>query len=437
MRIARRAGVILGSVIAAVATMAASAPALAAGPSWPMAATVHYGPAGNASGYSAVIAPARQDAWVFGGTNPGGTSSPAAEHWDGRRWRAWSLPAGLSGFIEAAAASSPNDIWAVGNGYALHWNGTRWAVAHAWSQAGDTTSVVAVDPRDVWVFGSSGFSGGPGLGTWNYDGRAWTRVSGVAAAIYRASAVSRDDIWAITVGPRGGSVLHYDGRAWVPVAASPALADTQLDDVAAVSANSVWVSGISPVSGTDGHLVLARWNGRCWRRFVSPWPVQQPERFAPDGAGGIWIPVITGGDTPATWIVHLSRTGVWTRTRIAAAAGTGVGVGDLALIPGTTTLWGTGGLLTTTGGSAAIWDHGVPGVRLVARAGRAGGHRGPPRYRLVVAGRGEVVRLSLTAGDRGVVRVYLAGRGCRAHRARHREPGLAWTGSPREPGEVR
>lgn len=425
MKIARRAGIILGSVTAAVATMAASV-AAPAGPPWQMATTVHYGPASNASGYSAVLAPAKDDAWAFGGTNPGGTSSPAAEHWDGRRWQAWTLPAGLSGFITAAADSSPSDVWAVGNGYALHWGGARWIVAHTWLQAGEPTSVAVTSPDDVWVFGSSGFGGEPSLGTWHYDGRSWLRVAGLAAAIYRASAVSRHSIWAITVSPHGGSVVYYDGQAWARVAsADSALADTQLDDVLAVSATRVWVSGVSPVNGTDEHLVLARWNGKCWKRFVAPWPVQQPERFATDGAGGIWIPVVTGGDSPATWILHLSRAGAWTRTRIAAARDTGVGVGDLALIPGTTTLWGTGGLVTTTGGSAAIWDHGVSGVRLAVREHRASWPHEPGRDRLVVAGRGEVVRVYLTVGDRGMIRVYLAPRGCRDHR---RGPRPAWAG---------
>jgi hypothetical protein len=415
MKIARQAGVVLASVTAAVATMAASIAAPAPRPAWQMATSVHYGPADNASGYSAVIAPAKDDAWAFGGTNPGGTSSPAAERWDGKRWHAWSLPAGLSGFIVAAAASSPGDVWAVGGEYALHWNGSRWAVAKIWSQAGQPTSVVAASPSDVWVFGSSSFSGEASLGAWHYDGRAWTRAAGIADAIYRASAVSPGDIWAITVSPRGGSVVHYDGRIWGrDAAAGSALANTQLDDVLAVSARSVWVSGVTPATAADGHLVLVRWNGRCWKRFVAPWAVQQPERFAADGAGGIWIPVVTGGVSPATWILHLSRTGVWTRTRIAAGPATGVGVGDLALIPGTTTLWGTGGLLTTLGGDAAIWEHGVPGIHLAIRERWPAYGRGSHRSRLMVAGRGEVVRVYLTGGDRGTIRVYLSARGCRA-----------------------
>jgi hypothetical protein len=365
MKRAQRAAFIVGSLSAAVlvttglvTTGIPAQAARASAPNWQIVATVHYGPGGNASGYSAVVAPKKSDAWVFGGTNPGGASSPTAEHWDGRRWQPSPLPQGLSDFIVAADASSARNVWAVGAGYALRWNGSRWSVAKTWPQAGQLTSVAAVNRNDVWVFGSSTFSGEPGLGTWHFNGRSWIRARGLANAIYRASAVARHDIWAITISPRGGSVARYNGHAWARVrSAASALANTQLNDVLALSRTSVWVSGISPVDGTSGHLVLAYWDGSRWRRFVAPWGVQQPERFASDGAGGIWIPVVSTGGDAATWILHLTRAHRWTRTPIAAGQAAGVGVGDLALIPGTTSLWGSGGLLTTTGGNATIWAY--------------------------------------------------------------------------------
>jgi len=438
MQIARRAGVVLGSVSAAVATMAAGLPVRAADePPWQIAATVHYGPADYASGYSAVVASAKDDAWAFGGTNPGGTSTPTAERWNGKRWQSWPLPTGLSGFIVAADASSPSDVWAVGNGYALHWDGSRWTVAKTWSQAGETTSVAAISPTDVWVFGSSIFSGATGLGTWHFTGRAWVRATGIAGTIYRASAIMRHNIWAIAYSTGGGSVVRYDGFTWERVtAADRALAGTQLDDILAVSADNVWVSGMSPATAADGYLVLAHWNGTRWQRFTSPWRVQQPERFATDGVHGVWIPAVTGGDSPATWILHLSAAGTWTRTLIATSgADTGVGVGDLALIPGTTTLWGSGGLLTTIGGSAAIWEHGMPGLALAIREHRDPRPRASGPGRLMVAGRGGVVRVYLTVGGRGEIRVYLALRACHPghvrgpasvpRRAHPRVPGLA------------
>ncbi len=74
---------------------------------WRMITAGHYGGASNASGYSAIIAPRWNDAWVFGGTNPGGPSRPVAEHWDGHSWRTASLPGGLGSFISGASASGP------------------------------------------------------------------------------------------------------------------------------------------------------------------------------------------------------------------------------------------------------------------------------------------------------------------------------------------
>jgi hypothetical protein len=435
MKIARRAGVVLGSVTAVAVTMAAGSPASAAQlPQWQITTKVHYGPTSYASGYSVVVAPAANDAWAFGGTNPGGVSSPALERWNGQRWQSWPLPSGLSGFIVAADASSPDNIWAVGDGYALHWNGARWSVANTWTPGGETTSVAVISPTDVWVFGPSSFTGVTGLGTWHYNGRTWLRATGIAASVYRASAVSRHNIWAITTN----EVIHYNGTAWTPVpSADSVLANSQLGDVLAVAKGNIWVSGISPANGTQGRLVLAHWNGKRWRRFAAPWLVQQSERFAPDGAGGIWIPVVTGDTNPATWILHLSRTGSWTRTRIAAAASAGVGVGDLALIPGTTTLWGIGGLLTTTGGDAAIWQHGVIGDRLAARdrrparglpARRSHGLSGPQM--LAQSSRAGVIRVYLTSGNRGVVRVYLSIRNCPTA---DRAPRPAWAGPAPSP----
>jgi hypothetical protein len=358
MNRAQRAGAVI-AVSVAIMTLTTAGPAVAVTsavgpPRWAIMATVHYGSAANASGYSAVIAPSKADAWVFGGTNPGGTSAPAAEHWNGARWSPSRLPSGLGGFIVASSASSASNIWAVGSGYALRWNGVRWAVANTWPQRGELTSVAAISPADVWVFGGSAFTSGTSPGAWHYNGHQWLKVAGIASGIYRSSAVSRHDIWAVTAG----SVVHYGGHAWRTVrAAAVALGRTQLDDVLAESARSVWVSGISPTTWANGHLVLARWNGRRWARFVAPWRVQQAERFAPDGAGGIWVPVVTGGITSQTWILHLSRAGRWARIPIAAGPDTGVGVSDLALIPGTRSLWGSGGLLTAFGGNATIWDH--------------------------------------------------------------------------------
>jgi hypothetical protein len=408
MQTARRAGMVLGSICVAIATLATAMPARAAeAPSWQIAAEAHYGAAANASGYSALVVLSKNDAWAFGGTNPGGPSTPTAVRWNGTHWQPSSLPAGLNGFIVAAAASSADNVWAVGDGYALRWNGVKWSVAKTWTSDNEVTSIAVISRDDVWVFGSSSFSGQASLGTWHYDGHSWAQVTaaaGAIAGIYRASAISASNIWAITVSPRGGYVVHYDGSTFADVVAADAvLANTQLSDVLAVSRHNVWVSGTTPVNAADGHLVLAHWNGRCWRRFTAPWPVQQTERFATDGGGGVWIPVVTGGAGSPTWILHLSRDGAWTRTQITAARGSGVGVGDLGLVPGTTTLWGTGGMVTTSGGDAAIWDHGVDIDRLTLQV-----HRAVPDH-MALDGRG-VIRVYLTRGNHAAIQLFLIPR---------------------------
>ena len=166
----------------------------------------HYGPPANASGYSVILLTGAKTAWAFGGTNPGGPSRPVAGHWNGSTMTPSKLPAGLAGFISDASAPSARDIWATSQygGYVLHWNGRRWHVARRW-RYGEITGLTAISVRNVWTFGTTA-SGARGTGTWHFDGTSWQPVSGPARRIYRASAVSGHDIWAITASPGSVSV---------------------------------------------------------------------------------------------------------------------------------------------------------------------------------------------------------------------------------------
>jgi hypothetical protein len=329
---------------------------------WHLVAATHAGPPGNASGYSAVVAPGKDDAWVFGGTNPGAAGRPLVAHWNGSGWRRSRLPAGLGSFIGAASASAAGNVWAVSylGGYALRWNGHRWSVARRWQPAARATDVAAISRTDVWVFGAAGI-GERGVGTWHYNGRGWRHVTGPNTAISDASAVSRHDIWAISTGRHGGVVVRWDGRSWNRVHTGRALAGAQLDDVMATSPHSVWVLALAPrARRSGGQVLLAHWNGRRWARH--PVPQRElsgaplPGRLAPDGHGGVWVTAMTVGRSPAAVLLHLSRFGTWTRQSI--SRGEGNGVSDLALIPGTRSLWGSGGFLTGDGGAAAIWLRG-------------------------------------------------------------------------------
>jgi hypothetical protein len=320
---------------------------------WRLATMQHYGSVHDASGYSAVVTTGKRTAWVFGGTNPGGTSAPVALRWNGSRWQSWPLPPHLTGFISDASAPSADDIWAVSyaGGYALHWDGHHWAVVRHWRERGALTGVTALSASDVWVFGTTA-AGVHGLGTWHFNGRTWTRVNGLAGEIYRASAVSRHDIWAVAATRKGGFIEHYDGRTWRRV--SIGLGQARLDDVLAVARDDVWAVGNMAGRHGEGKLALAHFDGRHWIRILTRWHADTG-RLAAATSGGVWVTADNTGTRNDALIGHLcfGCQASW----VAVRWGLGSGISDVAVNPRTGMVWISGGFLTKAGGDAAVWSH--------------------------------------------------------------------------------
>lgn len=378
---------LLAFLAAALLAVAAAAPAPALAGTVPRFAVTlarHFGRPGDASGFSAVIALSRADAWAFGGTNPGGSGAPVAMRWDGALWRPGRLPAGLTDFISDASAVSGRDIWAVSyaGGYALHWNGERWTVAKRWRRHAMLTGVTAAGPADVWAFGTAS-DGVRGLGTWHFNGRGWARVPGLASDIYRASALSPADIWAVAATRLGGFVEHYDGRSWrVAGAGAPALAGLRLDAVLALPGRGVWVAGNQRLPRGDGPLALVHFNGRTWDRVRTPWQAGT-ERLAADGAGGLWITADDPARGAGSLIGHLTRRGRLTWTPV--HAGLGSGISDVAAVPGPglQPVWLSGGFLTQAGGDAVLWSRrgGPGGAEVTSRAAAPVLRGAAPEYR--------------------------------------------------------
>jgi hypothetical protein len=80
-----------------------------------------------------------------------------------------------------------------------------------------------------------------------------------------------------------------------------------------------------------------------------------------------------------SWALHLSRTGRWSRSLLTSTGP----VPDLALIPGTGSLWAAGAMPTAAGANAAIWAH----VDRQPQAAQEGGRRlaGPGHGQLAAA----------------------------------------------------
>ena len=332
----------------------AGRPAKLTGAGFRVAASRHFGEPGNASGYSVIVSTGRRQAWAFGGTNPGGTSAPVAERWNGRTLTQSRLPPGLRGFINAASAPSARDVWAASEygHYVLHWNGTSWRLARRFAP-GPITGLTAISATDVWVFGTTA-SGAVGAGTWRFDGHRWARGTGRAASIYRASAISRRDIWAISAARSGASVVRFNGRYWRRVPTGRVLAGLRLHDILAVSAASVWLLGYRP--GTGGvHPVLVHWDGSDWTRItarMTGWP----GLLARGPAGSVLVTATSAdADADATGLILPASTRGF-GPAIAIRSPLGTGVSDVALGGSPGSLWAAGGILTRLGGDAVLWE---------------------------------------------------------------------------------
>src|SRR5439155_10907094 len=87
----------------------------------------------------AVAALSARDVWAVGFEGPQGTSTPRIEHWDGVRWEIVPSPHVTGADLDGVAAVSPSDVWAVGTISAStssdtprplieHWDGVSWTI---------------------------------------------------------------------------------------------------------------------------------------------------------------------------------------------------------------------------------------------------------------------------------------------------------------------
>jgi hypothetical protein len=324
--------------------------------SWALSMARHFGLPGTAAGFSTILLTGRQ-LWAFGGTNPGGASSPLTERLSGGHWMPSVLPARLSSFISDASAPGPADIWAISSygRYVLHWDGVRWQLARKWIEPGYFTDLAATSARNVWVFGTTA-DGSRSLGTWHFDGGTWRPAPGAASDIYRASPVSGRDIWAIAAGVRSDAVLHFDGRRWHHVRAGREISGVRWRDVLAESARDVWLLGDT----AEGKLELAHWNGSAWRLIGTSLSALAGQ-LATARDGRVLATATSSGQLPSGLILELAGAGHVTTSVVTSPLG--CGVSDAVYVARTGSVWASGGTLTRLGGNAAIWVRTPAGSR--------------------------------------------------------------------------
>jgi hypothetical protein len=293
-------------------------------------------------------------AWFLGGSDVGGHGYPLG----------WSLhdghqePAGFStfvpGWITAASATSPTNMWAVTNlGSVYQWDAasSTWVVAPGgnWALGTRFTGITALSPTDVWVFGTNG-TRYPGAGTWQWTGpgSGWTGVTGAASAVYQASAATASDIWGI-----GGShgfnrtLLHYDGSSWRRVRPG-ALAGFRYTHVLAFGGKNVWLAG-----SVGGSPRLAHYNGRAWTSLPMPGSTAATG-ICRDGHGGIFVVANSGHGTSI--VRDRSASGTWRPTSVSSSPANEVLACALDARSGA--VWGAGKAAAPKASAAAGYRYG-------------------------------------------------------------------------------
>lgn len=315
-------------------------------------------------------------------------SSLVVQQWNGSAWQAITPPSGFVNLtstsvnVDAAGTSAAGNTWVFaqkdGNSlteYALEWNGSAWTVFKL-SSKNTVLGTAVFGPGNVWEFGQKPGSGANlGYGpAWvlHYDGTAWRPVTVPATPVW-VSAPATTDIWAL--GPSAATVnkptqvtvaVHYDGSSWHTLALpklSPVGGQPWVPDgIVAQSARQVWVMetvAVSPGTGTGPPgVTLLHWNGKTWAVVARDLKHPYSPGLTSDGHGGFWLTSNTLSQ-PAGHIIHYAS-GHWSRQLAPTEPGFTSVAGDLTLIPGTTSVWGTGALDPTGAGGteADIIKHG-------------------------------------------------------------------------------
>lgn len=128
------------------------------GQAWHRAA--YRGPAGN-SYLSSVAAVSAADVWAVGNTIRGTDVGPAfTVRWTGRKWLRVPIPDAGSSVLSGVTAISARNAWAAGGGAGHtsveHWDGTAWSAVPSPGPgtSSDLQAVAASSASNVWAVGS-------------------------------------------------------------------------------------------------------------------------------------------------------------------------------------------------------------------------------------------------------------------------------------------
>jgi len=186
--------------------------------------------------------------------------------------------------LQAASASSPTDIWAVGQS-TIHYDGTQWTAFPAPMVEGDNTGylagVVDISPTLAWAGGTVGIGeANPGQVLLQWNGTEWSVYPGPnlgkgnQPSIMAMTSTSASDIWAI------GSLLgddeeqlfflfeHWNGTTWT--ATTEVSGDAFLLGASADATNDVWAVGFNGAENDNSLTLAMHYDGTTWQFSPTP-----------------------------------------------------------------------------------------------------------------------------------------------------------------------
>jgi hypothetical protein len=312
-----------GLASSASAATTASAASAATAQTWQQLLSVQNNPVSSpfdesAVTFDAVVATGATTGWAFRSD-----STVAYERTGAASWKQVAFPGG-TGTVEAAAASSPSNVWAAydfsGGSQIDHWNGQSWSVVKTFP--GYVNGLSVLGAADVWVYGGVDTNDD---GIWHYHGGTWTEVS---STLQGGSALSDQNVWAFT----GGTIEHFNGTAWSATNVTSLLPPTSTPQVAgivAVSPDDVYATGNGGEQGHGSPLAVLHYNGSAWTQVASG-SFQGGEQLASDGSGGLWVLAVNGNQE----VLHYTG-GTLNVVNIPSATSQPVEPSSIALIPGT------------------------------------------------------------------------------------------------------
>jgi len=182
----------------------------------------------------------------------------AVMRWRGDAWKRESDPDLGAYDYYGVWAAAPGDVWAVGNGRIVRFDGADWtAVPHPAPAGVRLRSVWGAGPGTIWAVGDSGT-----ILYWN--GSSWTSQRLPDPVPLRSVwGTSPTDVWAAGADDfgckcAGGYLYHFDGNSWQ----SAGLDLLTFPRTAGWSSgpSDVWVAGFN----TSGYADLFHYDGSTW-----------------------------------------------------------------------------------------------------------------------------------------------------------------------------